>query len=216
MERPGFEFEKLEVYQLTLRLMPLVAEITAQLPVGYADLRNHVRRSERSIRLNVAEGAGRNRPGGKAERFRTARGSANECAAGLDPLPPHHLHAYEAGAVLGASEGTLTVSVGRVRGPAFPGGRSNAPARPPRSHAFGNSRTRLTPGGHGHERDFAVSVSVGRVLYLRTGGAGRVGRGLGFSAMRRRTSWTARSSCGSRPWITAMGSCSTSMSGSTP
>jgi four helix bundle protein len=86
MERPGFEFEKLEVYQLTLRLMPLVAEITAQLPVGYADLRNHVRRSERSIRLNVAEGAGRNRPGGKAERFRTARGSANECAAGLDEI----------------------------------------------------------------------------------------------------------------------------------
>jgi four helix bundle protein len=86
MGEPGFEFEKLEVYQLTLRLMPLVADITAQLPVGYADLRNHVRRSERSIRLNVAEGAGRNRPGGKAERFRTARGSANECAAGLDEI----------------------------------------------------------------------------------------------------------------------------------
>jgi four helix bundle protein len=79
----SFEFEKLEVYQLALRLMPLVAEIARQLPPGFADLRNHVRRSERSIRLNIAEGAGKHRPGGKAERFRTARGSANECAAAL-------------------------------------------------------------------------------------------------------------------------------------
>jgi four helix bundle protein len=78
-----FEFEKLEVYQLALRLMPVVDEIARQLPPGFADLRNHLRRSERSIRLNIAEGAGKHRPGGKAERFRTARGSANECAAGL-------------------------------------------------------------------------------------------------------------------------------------
>jgi four helix bundle protein len=80
----GFEFEKLEVYQLALRLAPLVASVCDCLPAGYGDLRSHLRRSERSIRLNIAEGAGKHRPGGKAERFRTARGSANECAAALD------------------------------------------------------------------------------------------------------------------------------------
>lgn len=79
-----FEFEKLEVYQLALELRPLVGAITRQLPRGYGDLRSHATRSERSIRLNIAEGAGKHRPGGKAERFRTARGSANECAAALD------------------------------------------------------------------------------------------------------------------------------------
>ncbi len=81
-----FEFEKLEVYQLALELRPLVAKIAPQLPRGYGDLRHHATRSERSIRLNIAEGAGKHRPGGKAERFRTARGSANECAAALDEV----------------------------------------------------------------------------------------------------------------------------------
>jgi four helix bundle protein len=80
----GFEFEKLEVYPLALRLAPLVASVCDRLPAGYGDLRRHLRRSERSIRLNIAEGAGKHRPGGKAERLRTARGSANECAAALD------------------------------------------------------------------------------------------------------------------------------------
>jgi four helix bundle protein len=81
-----FEFEKLEVYQLALELRPMVVKIARQLPRGYGDLRHHATRSERSVRLNIAEGAGKHRPGGKAERFRTARGSANECAAALDEV----------------------------------------------------------------------------------------------------------------------------------
>lgn len=85
MSEPGFEW-KLEVYQLAMRLKPLIASITAELPRGYGDLKDHLLRSDRSIRLNIAEGAGRNSPGGKAERYRTARGSANECAAALDEV----------------------------------------------------------------------------------------------------------------------------------
>jgi four helix bundle protein len=81
-----FAFQKLEVYQLALRLQPLIRLIVADLPRGYGDLRSQATRSERSIRLNIAEGAGRNSPGGKAERYRTARGSANECAAALDEI----------------------------------------------------------------------------------------------------------------------------------
>lgn len=81
-----FEFEKLEVYQVALELKRFVKKIARDLPRGYGDLRHHASRSERSIRLNIAEGAGKHRPGGKAERFRTARGSANELAAALDEV----------------------------------------------------------------------------------------------------------------------------------
>ena len=83
MHEPEFEFQKLEVYQRALDLQPLLVRIMAQLPRGSGDLKNQLRRSERSIRLNIAEGSGRHRPGGKVERYRTARGSANECAVAL-------------------------------------------------------------------------------------------------------------------------------------
>ena len=86
MDEPTFEFQKLEVYQRALELKPLIDEIIRQLPAGEGDLRSQAKRHERSIRLNIAEGSGRNRPGGKVERYRTARGSANECAAGLDEI----------------------------------------------------------------------------------------------------------------------------------
>lgn len=86
MDEPEFEFHKLEVYRLAMKLKALIAEIVLELPEGNGDLRSQLRRSERSIRLNVAEGSGKYRPGGKAERYRTARGSANECAAGLDEV----------------------------------------------------------------------------------------------------------------------------------
>ena len=86
MDEPEFEFQKLEVYQRAMELKPLIDEIIRQLPPGEGDLRSQAKRHERSIRLNIAEGSGRNRPGGKAERYRTARGSANECAAALDEI----------------------------------------------------------------------------------------------------------------------------------
>ena len=86
MQEPQFEFQKLEVYQRAMELKLLIENIIQQLPPGTADLRSQLRRSERSVRLNAAEGAGKYRPGGKVERFRTARGSANECAAALDEV----------------------------------------------------------------------------------------------------------------------------------
>lgn len=86
MNEPEFEFQKLEVYQRAMELKPLIDQIIRQLPPGHGDLRGQARRHERSIRLNIAEGSGKHRPGGKAERYRTARGSANECAAALDEV----------------------------------------------------------------------------------------------------------------------------------
>ena len=91
MTDPQFEFQRLEVYQRAMELKPLIDEIVRQLPPGTGDLRGQLRRNERSIRLNIGEGSGRHRPGGKAERFRTARGSANECAAALDEVKTFEL-----------------------------------------------------------------------------------------------------------------------------
>ena len=86
MDQPEFEFQRLDVYQRAMDLRPLITALVSELPPGEGDLRSQLRRSERSIRLNIAEGSGKHRPGGKVERFRTARGSANECAAGLDEI----------------------------------------------------------------------------------------------------------------------------------
>lgn len=86
MKEPEFEFQKLDVYQLAMELKRVIVRIARELPRGSGDLRHHLVGSDRSIRLNIAEGAGKHRPGGKAERFRTARGSANECAAALDEV----------------------------------------------------------------------------------------------------------------------------------
>lgn len=86
MDEPEFEFQKLEVYQRALELMAVIREIIRQLPSGNGDLISQVKRHERSIRLNIAEGSGKHRPGGKVERYRTARGSANECAAALEEI----------------------------------------------------------------------------------------------------------------------------------
>ena len=86
MATPQFEFHKLDVYQTALQLRPRITAIARGLTRGYGDLRSQLLRAERSIRLNIAEGAGLNSPGGKVERYRTARGSANECAACLDEV----------------------------------------------------------------------------------------------------------------------------------
>lgn len=87
----SFSWPRTEFYHRAMELKPLIDEILGQLPPGNGDLRGQLRRNERSIRLNIGEGSGRHRPGGKAERFRTARGSANECATALDEVKTFEL-----------------------------------------------------------------------------------------------------------------------------
>lgn len=43
MSEENFEFEKLDLYELALQLLPIVTRIMKQLPRGYGDLKDHLR-----------------------------------------------------------------------------------------------------------------------------------------------------------------------------
>ncbi len=78
-----YPFEKLDAYRVAMQLMDVARQISVRLPSGYADLRDHLLRSARSIHLNIAEGSGHRSPGNKAQRYDSARASANECASAI-------------------------------------------------------------------------------------------------------------------------------------
>lgn len=81
-----FDFEKLDVYRLTLEFVALVYEVTGQVPPGSADLVDQLKRASSSIALNIAEGSGRVRLNDRARFHSIARGSAMECASILDVM----------------------------------------------------------------------------------------------------------------------------------
>lgn len=78
-----FEFEKLDVYQLSLDFVVVADRIANSLPVGRAYLKNQLLRAADSIPSNVAEGVGEFAPKEKARFYRIARRSAVECASHL-------------------------------------------------------------------------------------------------------------------------------------
>ncbi len=78
-----FEFEKLDVYQVSLDFVVVADEIANNLPVGRAYLKNQLLRAADSIPSNVAEGVGEFAPKEKARFYRIARRSAVECASHL-------------------------------------------------------------------------------------------------------------------------------------
>jgi four helix bundle protein len=84
---PLFDFEKLIVYQKTMRLRRLINPLTSNPPRGAAHLVDHLDRAVDSILLNVPEGNGF--PRGSAKRrnhFRIALGSAKEAASAVNAL----------------------------------------------------------------------------------------------------------------------------------
>jgi four helix bundle protein len=81
-----FDHEKLEVYQVARELNREVAMLLAALPRGHAESKENLSRATKSITRNIAEGGGRWRPADKIRFYHIARGSATECAAGLDEL----------------------------------------------------------------------------------------------------------------------------------
>ncbi len=90
MQPVQFDHEKLEVYQLQLRVVGWVAElldaIQATRPRRLAETLDQLDRASLSVLLSIAEGNGRRNSQQRVRFFDDARGSATECAACLDAL----------------------------------------------------------------------------------------------------------------------------------
>ena len=78
-----FEFEKLDVYQVTLDFVAVADKVTEFLPKGRTYLKDQLRRGANSVAANLAEGVGEFSPAEKARFYRMARRSAVECASHL-------------------------------------------------------------------------------------------------------------------------------------
>lgn len=77
------EYEKLEVYQVTLSYIKIGIQKIAAVN-GYAELKSQIRRASFSIALNIAEGAGKRTKNDKRKFYQIAKGSAMESAAAFD------------------------------------------------------------------------------------------------------------------------------------
>lgn len=72
------------IYQRSLELARLSAEVINRLPRGHASLADQLRRAAASITLNFAEGCGKSSTKERRRYFLAARGSANEVVAIFD------------------------------------------------------------------------------------------------------------------------------------
>ena len=82
---PYFDHEKLEVYRESIAFCAWVGEFLSSLP-SKISARDQLDRASTSIPLNIAEGNGKFSARDRARFLEMARGSALECAAGLDVL----------------------------------------------------------------------------------------------------------------------------------
>ena len=80
-----FEFEKLDVYKVTLDFVAAADDVAEALPKDRRYLKDQLRRGANSIAANLAEGVGEFSPAEKVRFYRISRRSAVECAS--------HLHA---------------------------------------------------------------------------------------------------------------------------
>jgi len=89
-QRPSFDHEKLDVYQLELSFIGWVTSLLKELKSKRIPLIREVcdqlDRASLSALLNTAEGNGRRAMQQRVKFFDDARGSATECAACLDAM----------------------------------------------------------------------------------------------------------------------------------
>ena len=78
------DYEKLEVYRVSMALVVMIEELISRLPIGRAYLVDQIRRSSASVVLNIAEGAGEHAIAEKARFYRMAKRSATECASSVE------------------------------------------------------------------------------------------------------------------------------------
>ena len=77
-------YEKLDVYQCSIKFLSIAIKLTSELPRGHASLADQIKRAAMSIPLNIGEGAGKRTKADCRKYFDIARGSAMECAAAID------------------------------------------------------------------------------------------------------------------------------------
>jgi four helix bundle protein len=77
-------YEKLDVYKVAMEFLTLTLQIVQQLPPGYADLGDQLRRAAMSTPQNIGEGTGKRTSADCRKYFDNARGSAMECGVHLD------------------------------------------------------------------------------------------------------------------------------------
>jgi four helix bundle protein len=82
---PLFDHEKLDIYTRSLAFITWLEPILETLPKSLS-ARDQLDRASTSIVLNLAEGNGKFTKADRCRFFDIARGSALECAAGLDVL----------------------------------------------------------------------------------------------------------------------------------
>ena len=83
--RPYFDHEKLKAYQSAIAFITWSTDLLAQVN-GKAAVKDHLDRASTSVALNIAEGNGKFAIRDRCRFLDFARGSALECAAGLDVL----------------------------------------------------------------------------------------------------------------------------------
>jgi len=80
-----FDHEKLEVYREAIAFVGWLSAILEP-TIRIGEVKDQLDRAATSIPLNIAEGNGKFTPSDRCRFFDIARGSALECAAGLDTL----------------------------------------------------------------------------------------------------------------------------------
>ena len=76
--------ERFDVYRVARRVALQSYRICDSFPRGHSDLSKQLRRSSKSILLNIAEGIDRDAAGDKRRAFAIARGESIESSAALD------------------------------------------------------------------------------------------------------------------------------------
>lgn len=77
-------YEKLDVYKVAMQFLAIALQIAKQLPLGYSDLGDQLKRAAMSAPQNIGEGAGKRAAADCRKYFDNARGSAMECGVHLD------------------------------------------------------------------------------------------------------------------------------------
>jgi four helix bundle protein len=78
------DYEKLDVYRISLEFIITTVEIRDRLPRGSGELVDQFKRASFSIVLNIAEATGKLKQADKQRYFSIARGSVMECGALFD------------------------------------------------------------------------------------------------------------------------------------